>query len=96
MARDDDERDVAGLSRRSEMHGDLFEGVGAMDFGVMSDGEGGLRLTVVVHDGVSGTRAHLPRDVARAAWLRMGELLTKDAAESAFRAHEARRKGTPG
>lgn len=68
------------MSARTELHGDIFEGEGAMDLGVQADGEGGLRLTVVVHDGISGSRAHLKREQAIAAFVRMGELLgLKDA-----------------
>lgn len=63
------------MSERSELHGIIFEGDGAMDLGVMGDGKGGLRLTVVVHDGVSGTRVHLRPEVAREAWLHMAELM---------------------
>jgi hypothetical protein len=60
-----------------ELHGDVFKGTGANDLGVMSDGEGGLRLTVIAPHGM-GVRAHLPRERAVEAWLRMAELIHAD------------------
>lgn len=44
----------------SELHGEIFKGEGAMDLGVTPVGAE-VAFTVVVVDGVSGSRARLPR-----------------------------------
>lgn len=84
------------MSERSELHGELFEGTGAMDLGVTSDGDGGLRLTVVVKGGVTGTRVHLPRERAIAAWLAMAELIHADDKAKLRRLNEGTGFAMPG
>lgn len=44
--------------RHSDLHGRVFDGLGAMDLGVMPH-ESGVAITVVAPGGVGGTRAHL-------------------------------------
>lgn len=60
-----------------ELHGELFDGEGAFDLGLLRHGDT-IAVTVVRDAGVEGARVQLPMRQARAAWFHLGELCGYD------------------